>query len=812
MKGAYGAMLIALGIFVAIMGGYLLNAQTVTTCETDWQYVTDVSGAFQGDRSDMDVEYSPPSNITGWSYKRGYNDGWISGVSYTESARPTLYSAYSGSQATASYTISVTSQSTSGTSAGPDLAYNAEVSGTSHQGLPQAEGFGARNGEVLTLFRMDGHADVEGAFAAPLSDLVPLIPGARECASITITLSGTVSGYPCFASVSMSYGRGTPFTEGSSQATYYPIVAEARATASSTTATVYPLEQAVQIGDQRMSLADVFLVWGSASFEGWGPSVPSASMSVSATTASDVIFVNPAMGVLAIDGVYVTEQAVYTEHASSATCSLTVAFGHPDRLSESRSEGSVYVTSGGQQTLVASWEYQAAHTLTGANAFVFVTVPGSESRLEGSSDDGHITLAVSVSGSSASVSVNGGAAAAVTLEGTGASEIRVVSQPAGTWQASVEATAVSEDGNGQSRSGSGDWAFDMSWRTSQTQTTTHSYSSSWWCNGYDNSAVRVAFTANGTAFVYTELALYGPAGTSAAIVTRGASGTWLVEVDEVIAEVGKWPAIEVEFRPDGYTAYPLGSFTSFTDYTRIGAPVSRTLTVAGGGVITDMEVEGSAYMPMQVVSTTTRIAEGGLYLQDASLDVSTAFPDALAVSLVIGSAAHVGQSITISSGSASAQIQVDGDSALIGDKWVPLNGLAFRWISPDAPPSSAGGVAYPAAIYYKGKTYSAGAVWAEPRNGEMTLVLDGAAEAPTIALDGVWAPEVSMYDGHNRAAERTELADFTKGEYRWDKNDFVIVLMGTCVIGCLAGSYMRLATGADWLVTFGAVAILWLIL
>lgn len=808
MKGAYGAMLIALGIFVAIMGGYLLNAETVTTCETDWQYVTDVSGAFQGDRSDMDVEYSPPSNVTGWSYKRGYNDGWISGVSYTESSRPTLYSAYSGTQATASYAITVTTQSAAGTTGGPDLAYDADVSGTAHQGLPQAEGFGLRNDEVLTLFRMDGHADVEGAFAAPLSDLVPLVPGARDCATIVLTLTGTVSGYPCFASYSMSYGRGQPFTEGSAHATVYPTVARATAEATATTATVFPLEQAVQIGSQRFSLSDAALVWGSASFVGWGPSVTSASMTVAATTASDVIFVDPAMGVLAIDGEYVTEQAVYTEHASSATCSLDVAFGHPERLSESRSEGSVYV----DQTLVASWEYMASHTMTGASAFAYVTVPGSESRLEGSSDDGRITLAVSVSGSTASVSVNGGEAAQVALQGTGATVMRVVSQPEGSWQAEVEATAVSEDGNGQSRSGSGDWAFDMSWRTSQTQKTTHRYSSSWWSNGYDNSAVRVAFTANGTAYVYSEMAIYGPSGMSAAIVIRGATGNWIVEIDEVAAEVGKWPAIEVEIRPDGFTAYPLGSFTSFTDYVRIGAPVSRSLTVAGGGVITDLEVEGASAMPLQVVSTTTRIAEGGLYLQDASLDVSTAFPDALAVSLVIGSAAHTGQSITVSSGSASATIQADGDSVLLGDKWVPLNGLSFRWYSPDAPPSSAGGTPYPAAIYYKGKTYAAGAVWAEPLNGEMVEVLPGASAAPTLTLDGVWAPEVSLYTGDNLAAERTELADFTKGEYRWDKNDFLIVLMGTCVIGCLAGTYMKKATGADWLVTIGAVGIIWMIL
>lgn len=82
MKGMFGAMLIGLAIFVAILGGYLLNAEKVTTCETEWEYVTDVSGAFQGDKSDLDVPYNPPANVTGWSAiddPEG-NGGWISGV------------------------------------------------------------------------------------------------------------------------------------------------------------------------------------------------------------------------------------------------------------------------------------------------------------------------------------------------------------------------------------------------------------------------------------------------------------------------------------------------------------------------------------------------------------------------------------------------------------------------------------------------------------------------------------------------------------------------------------------------------------
>lgn len=809
MKGAFGIMLVALGIFLAILGGYLLNAETVTTCQTDWQYVTDVSGAFSGDRSDMDVEYSPPSNVTGWSYRQGYNDGYISGVAYTETSRVNPYSAYKGSSVGFDTgTLTMTATQTSGTAY--RAGYTAAIGSESAEGNMQ-EGWGLANSEVVGLLSIPGRPTVEGAFGVPLSEVMDLIPNREVYSSVTFTADSPVSGYPAFAVIEKTVTTRS-YTHGGT--TYHNVVVIGfDAKASTASAKVLVMESAVRIGDKNYPVSDVMVVWGSSQFAGQGTASATATFSMIYELASERIYVNPAFGVYAASGSIDVASVSVTSHPASTESTLVISMANP-RYSNTGYEGNIHVFqtfsngqgSGGGQ--LASWRW----ICEGLNSVLAIT-PAGGSEQSFLTHDGTAEIAVAFEGHSATstvtFTVNGQDAGSITSSVTAAAAWYATAARHGNSQspyATVSFTAEKENGDTETAEGLGTHALDMSYVTITQTITPTSYSTAWWSNGYSNSSVTLAFQSSSSSAVYTDMTIHGPGGTASLLVGHSSNG-WYVELEEQSANVGKWPAIEVEVSSSGAVVRPLGSFTSFLDYSVISAPVRIDVQLPFQ-VIRDIETDGDPAMPMLVVSTTTRISEGGLYLRDATLDLADAFPEELAISLTIGSAAHTGDSITVSRGADSAVLPVDGDRIYVGEAWRPLNGIVFRWMSSSAPAVTAGGITYSAGIYERGQILAAGKVWAIA-DGQAFEVIDS-ADAFRMTLDGVWAPATGLYFGENEAAEKTELADFTKGEYRWDKNDFLIVMMAVCLLGGVAGAYLQRVTLADWAVIGVAVSVIWL--
>lgn len=811
MKGAFGVMLVALGIFLAILGGYLLNAETVTTCQTDWQYVTDVSGAFTGDRSDMDVEYSPPSNVTGWSYKQGYNDGYISGVAFTENPRVNSYSAYRGTAVGFDTgTLTMTAAQTSGSVY--RAGYTATIGSESADGTMQ-EGWGSANPEVVALLSIPGRPTVEGAFGVPLTEVMNLIPHQEIYSAVTFTADSPVSGYPAFAVVEKTVSTRS-YTHGAR--TYYNVaVVSFDAVASATSAKVLVMESAVRIGERLYPASDVMLVWGNAQFAGQGTASATATFSMLYELASERIYVNPAFGVYATSGTVDVASVDVTSHPASRETTLTVSLsiGSGDLNYEGDiNVFSTYNASTGQGSggrLLASWRWICSDSPI--SVLAITPAGGSEQSF---SIEGTVEITVTFFGRPPSPKVT------FAVNGQDAGQIVAPIGQVAAWYATaarannsaenrtatVTFTAEKENGDTEVAEGLGAHALDISYVTTTQTITPVSYNTAWWSNGYSNSSVTMAFQSSSSTAVYTDMTIHGPGGTASLLVIHSSNG-WYVELEERGTSIGKWPAIEVEVSSSGATVRPLGSFTSFLDYVVIASPVRIDVPLPFQ-VIREIETDGDAAMPMLMVSTTTRISEGGLYLRDATLDLAEAFPGELAISLTIGSAAHTGDSITVSRGAASAVLPVDGDRIYVGEAWRPLNGIVFRWMSPSAPAVTAGGVTYSAGIYERGQMLAAGKVWAMV-GGQAYEVIDS-AEAFQMTLDGVWAPATGLYFGENEAAEKTELADFTKGEYRWDKNDFLIVVMAVCLLGGVAGAYLKRVTLVDWAVIGVAVSVIWL--
>ena len=216
---------------------------------------------------------------------------------------------------------------------------------------------------------------------------------------------------------------------------------------------------------------------------------------------------------------------------------------------------------------------------------------------------------------------------------------------------------------------------------------------------------------------------------------------------------------------------------------------------------------------MSVVSTAVRLAEGGLYIQNGSFGLQSSFPGTQAASLMIGSAAAVGDSVTFTSGAGTVTLPVDAEALTItiGGTAYDLNGITFRWYSSSGPSASVGGTTYAPAIYDAGETHASGVIWAENRRGEYAQVLEASSDW-TVTLDGVWAPSAFFYTGENSASESTEFSDITEGIFRWDRDTTLIFMMGASLLGGFVGTHWGYTKGADWAVIIGAAGVCWLIL
>lgn len=671
------------------------------------------------------------------------------------------------------------------------------------------DGFGVRNGEAITRFTAGEHV-YYGAFAVPLSVILDSCHAEDYGAvNVSMTSSGAL---PCVAVVSSEYVR-SPWTEGG----HYVgsgIIASFTAVSWASAVKAYPQEGNVVIDGVRHPISDALVVFGQAQYSGSGSYVDSVTVSLLAEPVVMPKYMDPTKGVQPYQGTYVTSDVQVTNHAGSRTPSLSLAFSnrYGDHVAETIVTGEVSLTVSQTVTTAFSFEFIAG---TNGVSRLQTTVGGTTATANGTS--GALTLLmIPQGGGTFSLAVGEDAMGTFAVADAEVSSITVSSTSYGN-VGTLEAVATKDSGDAVTHSGFGTWEADLSYRTTAGTETTVGFDKAYWRNGYDNSVVTMAFTSGENESKSARLTLFGSSASSYWWIDHDATG-WKVRTyaepgAEEWHEIGMWPAIEVEFRPTGATVYPVSEFKTFVDYKTIAAPTEIPAPGPSLGTIRSLVAFSTGYdMRMGVTGTVTHIAKGGLYLQNGVFTLRDSFPSADAVSITIGSTAHLGDSITFSGNGSSVTLPVNPDRTVtIGTQAYPLNGMTFRWYSAAGPTATIGGQAFAPAVYHRGQSYAAGSIWAEVKGGQMVLVLADAGDW-TMTLDGVWAPAVNLYDGHNVAAEKTELADWTHGVFRWDANTFLVVMMGVVVLGGVVGAYLKMCATADWIVIGAAVAIMWLIL
>lgn len=299
----------------------------------------------------------------------------------------------------------------------------------------------------------------------------------------------------------------------------------------------------------------------------------------------------------------------------------------------------------------------------------------------------------------------------------------------------------------------------------------------YWNNNQLNSSMRIAITSiDFTRTIASEA--------STAITVRVENTAWLdtlnLSCDRGIWTIrhnyttvdlgGSWPGIELIITDGTLAARPMIKFVDFDNYTLLGTTIDLPWGSAITADTTEIRFTNTSNIRLSVVETSVRIVGGGDYLHDATLDPAIKFPGDQIVKLTFGSFAHLGDSIVFSSIGNSVMLPVSEAGITIADQVYPLDGISFIWVSDNYNTVRIGGVDYPAAIYFNGKSYDSGAIWAQTASGDMIRLLD--TNLWTVTLAGIWAAAVFYYDGDNVAASHTELQ--TPGSFPVGKNEILI--------------------------------------
>lgn len=794
MRGSYGALCVALGILAAGLGGYLLNAETVTVCETEWEYVTDIGAAFQGDKADMDIQYDPSSNITGWSDKSAYNNRHIQAVDYRQTERANIYQAYTTATVYENASVNVAATSTDGM---PNTGFSFD--GVPYGTMPDWAGL--YNYEVWTVAEI-GDVRTTGAFAVPLSDIVEYA-GLSDWDYFDVSVSS--SNYPAFAVGDITFNTST-------QGGTNHLVETFSAAAYSTSVTAIRVERSAVIGDAAYPIQDVYLVFGHATINGQADR--SVSVSFIKSKGSQQVFLDPAYGFTPKSGSYEMIEVIEVSHPTSASPSIVVEVP-PDGLGYGSATIDITYQSEGTPGQLGT-----VHAYYEADSPLYPTImftPHGGTAVTAVGDD-QSGAAMNISCASGEWAISSGSTELGTFTGPATYEsISASATLAAGYRYSLTIYNDGQDPYVMTYEGSQTITASMAYTTETTETTTHTYDKAYWNNNHDNVSVSIALVRPSSGDGSAQFVFYGSERNGSLRVLYE-SGEWALDIpNETNVPIGNWPAILVKVEGATATAYPLTAFTSFTSYENVLGPAGKIYVTGPGldmGTISHFSARDTgANLRMSVVSTTIRLAEGGLYLQNGMIDILSSFPGTSAASLMIGSSAAVGDSVTFTSGGNSITLPVDADALTItiaGDAY-ELNGITFRWYSTAGPSASVAGVTYEPAIYENGKTLDSGVIWAQTKRGDWIAVMEAETDW-AMTLDGVWAPSAFFYVGENNAAESTQISDFTEGIFRWDKGQTLIFFMGVAIVGGIVGTHWGYTKGADWAIIFGAAGVCWLIL
>lgn len=661
-----GAFVVVAALMGAIFCGFFANAETVTTTTTDFSYLTDVSGAFVGDTEDIETDYNPASNLTGYSVFPPGTDGVdrIPGISYRE-ANPNSYWIQTSTGAAKTLTIDLTAvKDRASIGAGyANVVYDGQTVKDSDRPIISGE-WGLLNAEIKTLAKVGLTTHYApyginlGAYVTALKSVYKDKTGS-DLGDGLLYLSfpgGDAAGYPGFAA--------NPSWEQSSDR---GLLVSLTYSAVSASAVVDPSTFTVTLDGSTYNLEQVVVIWGGTIQSSSTSPGTTATMQVIAGTESRTSYIDPRAGVTPESATVTTTEIVREVTKSSAISGM---FAYPRTGGEYFAYDKVYFEGNfvfGVQIVMASNGYYGIGIFTTDFGDPSGPTSGTTAKqYTGSIGYGEFANVFWSWSGSSSVSISSGSSKGLPTDypssysdtisvGYSESTVSSVSTAHRYEGARKDYTLMTEikdvTHNQISRVLDTSTSLDTAVTSTTVVESTKTYTATYWSNGYSNVSLSALLRAP-SASLSSVWKLTDDKGTEyefpISAVTAGARTTWTVDG----ADAGQYPAVILIWDiHDGKITLSVQRVTLFSDmltYTPIGNPVVLTTHGFTGTSISGIVFDTSTpEFTHEIIGTTVLIPNGGLYINNGVFTPSEKFPEVGILKFKVISVAHKGDSMTI---------------------------------------------------------------------------------------------------------------------------------------------------------------------
>lgn len=676
--GQVGVIIIIASLFFSIGGGFLFNTKDVTACGTEFDYVTDIVGAFTGTQGNIEIEHNPAENLTGYSVyspeSTDFKSSTIPGIAYTL-ANPNGYwiQRATGDPSTQTLTISHNLSISGGSGGRVTYNFGSGTSPTTDATVP----WGLNNSETRTILFTNGitHVRVVGV---TVYDLVHAYMTWKNLSSldtnkIRIYFDSSTNEYPGFIT---NQSFDTYHSSGSGG--YYGINIEVKYGTIQNDIIVNPTNGSIRIGDNTYSWTEVYAVWGESN-------TTSAAMTM--VLGGDVVteYINPLNGIKPIS---VTVEDPTQEGESANAIHVGGSFAMPASGTKSCTYTFSYRSSSTEE-YTKLFHVSILHFYNG-----YYSVFDNDREVEYYSGNQSSTLYCYWDWNSENSSVvkiwlhnstmpsNAKQIPVSNIPSNGIYQLNVAFDSMGTDISDITTVLTNKSATPESSSthiGGGSFQFVTTYSLPLEIT----YTTTYWSNSVENSQIAMVFskpsvnTDNIFFINYKQLDNTYVSEPIRMKYDNADNGWYFYDSSTNAVNLGEWPGMMLTIKVSGgmhqYVLTPIQTFNNFQNYTLMNR--EYTFTTGATAAESNPQYESVRYIQFnntdqpypyhEIVRTTVFLKDGGLYLNNGWFSPSTSFPSDDIIQLRLMSTVRTGESVTITvdqSGFAhdGDPIQIDG--------------------------------------------------------------------------------------------------------------------------------------------------------
>lgn len=675
-NGQIGVIIVIASLFFSVGGGFLFNTKDVTACGTEFDYVTDIAGAFTGTQGNIEIEHNPAENISGYSVfnptSPDFKSSTISGITYTNS-NPNAYWVQKATGEPVTKTLTISHNLSTNGSNGGTVTYDFGSGTSPTSGISRQ--WGLDNAEIRTIIVVDDmtYSRVAGVTVQQLYNAYSTWAGddAVETNKIRIYFDSSTDGYPGFIT-NLSFNDYDARGSGG----YYGLNVEAKYGTITNDIVLNPTNGSIRINDVSYSWTEVYAVWGTSGST-------SAAMTMILGGAVVTEYINPLNGVkpisvtvddptqqgdtanaIHVGGTFVLPYTL--ERTKFMDITISYKEGSDDSQNVLLNEFGMLLGSNGEYTIV-----KGTSELYSGNSTTNISVSWDW-------DSTNPTILKIWYGTGA-MPDNAKSVSVSNIPSSGIYTVYVNIDSHGMYVDDATSTIINKSVTPQtSTSHTGGGSFSMV--TTYALPLQITYTTTYWSNSVENTLISIVFQRPSTVtdnIFFVNYKLLDGTYLLEPVRLKYDDGWYFYDAPSNAVNLGNWPAMMLTIKvADGqhnYVLTPIQSFSNFQSMT----PMDREYTFVTGSSdpVSNPQYECITYMQFnntdqpypyqEVIRTTVFLKDGGLYLNNGWFSPAISFPTDKIIQFRLMSAARVGESVTISTDPAGfahdgEPIEIDG--------------------------------------------------------------------------------------------------------------------------------------------------------